>query len=90
MLEIVISQAEYVTVCVPAFHKKLPDSKVHGANMEPPWVLSAPGGPHIGPTNHATRASLWKRVRFTVVITLNGSANTVLPRLRRTWIKYDP
>ena len=23
-----------------------PDSKVHGANMEPTWV---PGGPHVGP-----------------------------------------
>ena len=26
-----------------------PDSKVYGANMEPTWVLSAPGGPHVGP-----------------------------------------
>ena len=29
------------------------DSKVHGANMGPTWVLSAPGGPHIGPMNLA-------------------------------------
>ena len=28
-----------------------PDSKVHGANMGPTWVLSSPGGPHVGPTN---------------------------------------
>ena len=28
-----------------------PDSKVHGANMWPTWVLSAPDGPHAGPTN---------------------------------------
>ena len=27
----------------------VPDSKVHGTNMGPTWVLSAPGGPHIGP-----------------------------------------
>ena len=27
----------------------LPDSKVHGANIGPTWVLSAPGGPHVGP-----------------------------------------
>ena len=27
----------------------LPDSKVHGANMGPTWVLLAPDGPHIGP-----------------------------------------
>ena len=28
-----------------------PDSKGHGANMGPTWVLSAPDGPHVGPTN---------------------------------------
>ena len=32
-----------------------PDSKVHGANMGPTWVLSAPDGPHIGPMNLAIR-----------------------------------
>ena len=26
-----------------------PDSKVHGANMGPTWVLSAPDGPHVDP-----------------------------------------
>ena len=33
----------------------IPDSKVHGANMEPTWVLSAPDGPHVGPMNLAIR-----------------------------------
>ena len=28
-------------------------SKVHGANMGPTRVLSAPGGPHVGPINLA-------------------------------------
>ena len=28
-----------------------PDSKVHGANMGPTWVLSASVGPHIGLMN---------------------------------------
>ena len=32
-----------------------PDSKVHGANMGPIWVLSAQDGPHIGPMNLAIR-----------------------------------
>ena len=32
-----------------------PDSKVHGANMGPTWVLSAPDGPHVGPVNLAIR-----------------------------------
>ena len=34
-----------------------PDSKVHGANMEPTWVLSAPDGPHVDPINLAIWAS---------------------------------
>ena len=35
--------------------KEIPDSKVHGANMGPTWVMSAPGGPHVGPMNLAIR-----------------------------------
>ena len=31
------------------------DSKVHGANMGPTWVLSAPDAPHVGPMNLAIR-----------------------------------
>ena len=45
-----INQAH--TVCI-LMH--VPDSKVHGANMGPTWVLSAPGGPHVGPMNLAIR-----------------------------------
>ena len=33
--------------------KNYPDSKIHGANMGPTWVLSAPDGPHVGPMNLA-------------------------------------
>ena len=32
-----------------------PDSKIHGTNMGPTWVLSAPDAPHIGPVNLAIR-----------------------------------
>ena len=32
-----------------------PDGKIHGANMGPTWVLSAPGGPHDSPMNLAIR-----------------------------------
>ena len=28
-------------------HENIPDRKVHGANMGPTWVLSAPDGPHV-------------------------------------------
>ena len=38
--------------------QKHPDSKVHGANRGPTWVLSAPDGPHVGPINLAIRASI--------------------------------
>ena len=31
------------------------DSKAHGANMGPTWVLAAPDGPHVYPMNLAIR-----------------------------------
>ena len=44
------------------FHQVVPgvqsihqDSNVHGANMGPNWVLSAPEGPHVGPMKLAIR-----------------------------------
>ena len=40
----------------------VPDSKVHGANMGPTWVLSAPDGPHVGPMNLAIRDSLYQPI----------------------------
>ena len=36
-----------------------PDSKVHGANMGPTWVLSAPDGPHVDSMNIAIRVLTW-------------------------------
>ena len=38
--------------------KSTPDNKVHGANMWPTWVLSAPDRPHVGPINLAVRVSM--------------------------------
>ena len=32
-------------------HNKIPDSKVHGANMGPIWGRQDPCGPHVGPMN---------------------------------------
>ena len=37
--------------------KPVPDSKVHGDNMGPTWVLPAPAGPHVGPMNLAIRGT---------------------------------
>ena len=31
----------------------VPDSKVYGANMEPPWGRQDPGWPHVGPMSFA-------------------------------------
>ena len=39
-----------------------PDSKVHGANMGPTWVLSAPDGPHVGPMNLA----IWEEIHVSM------------------------
>ena len=33
--------------------KSTPDSKAHGANMEPPWGRQDPGGAHVGHMNFA-------------------------------------
>ena len=49
--------------------KTYPDSKVHGANMGPTWVLSAPDGPHVGPMSLAIRVwivyrTIWHRIRI--------------------------
>ena len=38
-----------------------PESKVHGANMGPTWVLSVPYGPHVGPMNLAIRVHILTR-----------------------------
>ena len=42
-----------------------PDNNVHVANMGPTWVLSAPGGPLVGPMNTAIRE--WHDINVTVV-----------------------
>ena len=34
---------------------KCPESKVHGSDMGPTWVLSITDGPHVGPMNLAIR-----------------------------------
>ena len=41
------------------FSNRFPDSKVHGANMGPIWVLSAPDGPHVGPWTLPSGFPLW-------------------------------
>ena len=47
-----------ISKCGPRATLYHPDRKIHGANMGPTWVLSAPDGPHVGPMNLAIRAML--------------------------------
>ena len=47
-----------IHICAGYSHTYL-DSKVHGANMGPTWVLSAPDGPHVGPMNLTIKQSSW-------------------------------
>ena len=63
-----------------------PDSKVHGANMGPTWVLSAPGGPHVCPINLAIRVYIWfKRTRqcltFFVSFCYTRRENNILSKI---------
>ena len=49
----------YCSATIPLLSSSIfPDSKVHGANMGPTWVLSAPDGPHVGPMNLAIRVAI--------------------------------
>ena len=50
-----------------------PDSKIHVANMGPTWVLSSPGGPHVGPMNLGIRVVC---VRFAMRILRQGVKST--------------
>ena len=43
---------------IPPGAKVIPDSKVHGANMGPTWVLLAPDGPHVDHMNLAIRDTI--------------------------------
>ena len=47
----------YVHSRLRVLNRRFPDSKVHGTNMRPTCVLSAPDGLHVGPMNLAIRVS---------------------------------
>ena len=45
-----------------------PDSKVHGTNMGPTWVVSAPDGPHVDPMSLAIRKVLHVFARLALLV----------------------
>ena len=55
-----------------------PDSKFHVANMGPTWVLSAPGGPHVGPMKLAIRVLLSNRISLIHAWIMNRVKITLL------------
>ena len=58
-----------------------PDSKVHGTNMGPTWVLSAPDGPHVGLMNLAIREVFWMRTtKFTQTLTWYSISQEICTR----------
>ena len=65
---------------IQRIQKNIPDSKVHGANMGPTWVLPAPDGPHVGPINLAIRV-LMAHVFLSCVVAQYG---LILPKSFRT------
>ena len=50
---LIIWFANYLCVLSYGHSFAYPDNKIHGAHMGPIWVLSAPGGPHVGVLNIA-------------------------------------
>ena len=51
-----------------------PDSKDHGANMGPTWVLSDPDGPHVGPMNLVVGGRYTKD--YDITLTEQGTTKT--------------
>ena len=56
-----------------------PDSKVHGANMGPTWVLLAHDGPHVGPMNLAIGVVMmtWHGIILCIIGILLGESTIV-------------
>ena len=71
--------------CLNYYHCN-PDSKVHGTNMGPTWVLSAPDAPHVGPMNLAIKEFTavcswgfgWERKNLLQVIVWHWTGNKLL------------
>ena len=53
-----------------------PDNKVQVAHMGPTWVLSAPGGPHVGPMNLAIRVLMQSVTKWLILSYLILSYHT--------------
>ena len=48
LLDSLITAPDYVWMCSIEMKETIPDSNFHGAHLGYTWILSAPGGPHVG------------------------------------------
>ena len=80
------------------YHSEYTDSKVHVANMGPTWVLSSPGGPHVGPMNLIIRVLLqqvqygWGLLMgwiYTTIKILDALKHRVARGKVEYWSNYD-
>ena len=75
--------------------KRFPESKVHGANIWPTWVLSAPDGPHVGPMSLDIRVRVYhtdpqedddeNNVAMVTVATRTTKRNIVSMKSENSW-----
>ena len=57
-------------------HRTSPDSRGHGANMEPIWGRQDPGGPHVGPMNLAIWVCLCRLIMLLSLTSHSKSADS--------------
>ena len=67
---------------------KIPYNTVHGANMGPTRVLSAPDGPHVGPMNLAIREAMWSGLHGVTCVILCGVRRVMVALPRSTCQSY--
>ena len=71
--------------CNNWYSRAVPDSKVHGANMGPTWVLSAPDAPRVGRMNLAIRV-ITKDIQCSLCyVTLTDTVNFCMPLTNWPW-----
>ena len=70
--------------------RDVPDSKVHGANICPTWVMSAPDGPHVGPMTPAIMNSYAKNSSLEIGAWIsNDIPQFVVDVITRTCLKFN-
>ena len=81
------TKCEYIFLTFKTIHHVYPDSKVHGANIGPTRVLSAPDRTHVGPTNLAIKKELRWVSGYPVLQQSTGLWHDVKPwlLLSRNW-----